>query len=311
MLRLPPLKSIQAFEAVARHLSVKLAAHELGVTPTAVSHQLRLLEDHLGKKLLVRLPRALRLTPEGEVYGRLVREGFERLAAASLAMRVDGLEGVITITTTTSFAGSWLGPRLPRLTDRYPKLSVRMRCTDAVMDFISDGIDVAIRYSHGHYQDLHVAWVLDDYVAPVCASILAVDPSDPSSLLNWPLIGYEWLGYTASDPNWSEWMRESGLAAGKATTLATYSDEHVCLQAAIDGHGVALVSMITAARDIEAGRLIVPFSSRLKAKSYFLVCPRLSAETAKVRAFQEWLLDEADEFRESASVGHLIAPLTP
>ncbi|MDE0695340.1 MAG: transcriptional regulator GcvA [Boseongicola sp.] len=297
--RLPPLKSIQAFEAAARHSSFKVAAEELCVTPTAVSHQVKALEDQLGVKLFHRLTRSLRLTAAGEVYAPFAIQAFQKLAEGSLALLSDEVEGRIVISTTTSFAGQWLAPRLPRFQEMHQGLSVRVLSSDRVANFASEGVDVAIRYGFGDYPDMHVAWVLDDYVAPVCAPSFPIDPGRPSDLLELPLINYEWSGFSQVDPRWSKWLRSVEINEAPRNEVVTYSDEHMCLQAAKEGHGVALVSLIAAANDLESGSLIAPFEGRLKNKSYFLVCPESAVMQAKVRAFQNWLLDEADVFRDS------------
>lgn len=299
MARLPPLKSIRAFEAAARHLSFKLAADELCVTPTAVSHQVKALEDHFGVKLFHRLTRSLRLTSEGEAYAPLVRAAFETLAEASHALHSNEAEGEIVISTTTSLASNWLGPRLPFFRERFPDLVVRVLGADSVSEFSRDGVDVAIRYGFGNYPDLHAAWVLDDFVAPVCAPDFPISPDDPSALLDATLINYEWLGFSDIDPSWAKWFHAAGIEAKPPKEAVTYSDEHMCLQAAIDGQGVALVSLIAAARTLEGGQLVAPYRTTLKNKSYYLVCPMSHARTAKVAAFQDWLLEEADHFRDS------------
>ncbi len=298
--RLPPLRSVQAFEAASRHLSFKVAAEELSVTPTAISHQIKTLEAHLGVRLFHRLPRSLKLTSAGEAYAPHVRRAFEKLAEASLALRSDDVEGQIAISTTMSLAGQWLGPRLPRFQKLYPDLAVRVSSSDDVADFAREGVDLAIRYGFGDYPGMHVAWVLDDYVAPVCAPGFAPDAEAPETLLGAALISYEWSGFSEVDPSWVKWFRAAGVMDGHPGQIATYTDERMCLQAAADGYGVALASLIAAAGDLESGRLVAPFQVRLKNKSYYLVCPQVAARQSKVRAFQDWLLDEADMFRDSA-----------
>ena len=297
--RLPPLRSVQAFEAASRHLSFKAAAGELHVTPTAISHRIKALEAHLGVDLFHRLPRALKLTAAGKAYAPHVRQAFEKLAEASLALRSDDVEGEIAISTTMSLAGQWLGPRLPRFQKLCPGLSVRVLSSDTVADFARDGIDVAIRYGFGDYPGMHAAWVLDDYVAPVCAPQLALDLDAPGNLLRVALIDYEWSGFSEVDPSWVKWFRIAGVRDARPDRVATYTDETMCLQAAAEGHGVALVSLIAAARELESGRLVAPFRARLKNMSYYLVCPQIAARQSKVQAFQDWLLDEADMFRDS------------
>jgi len=156
----------------------------------------------------------------------------------------------------------------------------------------------AIRYGFGTYPDLHAAWLLDDYVTPVCAPGTPVRADDPRSVLTVPLINYEWTGFSDVDPSWPKWLRAAGVEADPPKEAVTYSDEHVCLQAAIDGQGVALVSLIAAERALCCGQLVAPYQTTLKNKSYFLVCPPSEAGAAKVAAFRDWILEQADLFRD-------------
>lgn len=310
MSRLPPLKSLQAFDAAARHLSFKRAAEELNVTPTAISHRIKTLEEHLGHKLFHRLTRALQLTAAGEAYAPLVREGFARLEAASGALDHAEESGDIVVTTTMSLATKWLTPRLQRFTERHPDITVRVLATDQPLDFSRQNVDLAIRYGYGDYGDHFVAWVLTDRAAPVCApAFLTIRDGTPTAaaIAASPLIHYEWNGLSERDPNWRKWFEVAGVELEQVPASAVYSDEHMCVQAAIDGHGIALTGLIAAAGDIEAGRLIVLGNIRLKSKSYFLVCPTHRAEAPKHVAFREWLLEEADRFRET-EVGRLLEP---
>ncbi|MQQ09144.1 transcriptional regulator GcvA [Epibacterium sp. SM1979] len=297
--RLPPLKALQAFESAARHLSFKLAAEELCVTPTAISHQVKALEDYLGVKLFHRLTRSLRLTGEGEAYARLVIQGFQKLAEASNVLGSDEVKGELVVSTTTSFAGQWLAHRLPEFLKEYPGLSVRILSSDTVTDFARDGIDVAIRYGFGEYKDFHAAWVLDDFAAPVCTKEISAQLQQPSDLLDQPLVNYEWSRFSKIDPSWAKWFHAAGVKDVSSSVISTFSDAHMCLQAARDGHGVALVSVIAAARDLEHNQLEMPFDIKLKDKSYYLVCPPANFAQAKVRVFQEWILAQADLFRDS------------
>lgn len=309
MSRLPPLKSLQAFDAAARHLSFKRAAEELNVTPTAISHRIKVLEEHLGHKLFHRLTRALQLTAAGTAYAPLVREGFARLEAASEALDRSAETGELVLTTTMSFATKWLSPRLHRFAEKHPDITVRVLATDQPLDFGRHNVDLAIRYGYGDYGDHFVAWVLTDRAAPVCApTLLAVRDGRPTAaaIATSPLIHYEWSGRSERDPSWRKWFEAAGVELDQVPASAVYSDEHMCVQAAIDGHGIALSGLIAAAGDIEAGRLTTVLSDiRLKSKSYFLVCPMHRAETPKHVAFREWLLDEADRFRETG-VGRLL-----
>ena len=310
MPRHPPLKSLQAFEAAARHLSIKLAAEELCVTPTAISHQIKALEDHFGKKLFLRLTRSLALTSEGAAYAGIIHEAFAKIDEAGTAISEAESGGELVVSTTRSFASNWLGPRLNRFRARHPEITVRMDGSDRVSDFTRSNVDIAIRFGQGDYPGQSVAWVLDDFVAPVCSPALAPDAdADPgaqiSALVAHPLIHYEWSGFSDMDPSWVKWLTVAGYDTSPVPVSAIHSDEQICLQEAVDGHGVALISLLAAGSDIEAGRLVVPVDLPLKNKSYFAVCPPRHLEMPKVAAFREWLLEEADFFRDGPVGSHL------
>ncbi len=260
---------------------------------------MKTLESQLGVKLFHRLTRSLRLTTEGAIYAPFVQQAFGKLVEGSIALGLDDLEGELVVSTTRSFANTWLSPRLPKFKKANPDLSVRLYSSDDPVDFQRLQIDVAIRYGFGDYPDLHSAWVLDDCVAAVCAPDFPLPSKGPEALVDQPLISYEWGGFTDVDPDWNGWLSTFGITSKPSNIVATYSDEQMCLQAALDGHGVALVSLIAAARNIEDGSLVVPFGGPMKNKSYYLVCPKLNAERKKVRVFQDWLLDEVDIFRDS------------
>lgn len=299
MPQIPSLKSIQAFEVVVRRLSFKDAAEELHVTPTAISHQIKNLEEHFGMALFHRLPRSLHLTKEGEIYAPFIREAFEKLNAGSAALLNDDLDGTLTITTTNSFASNWLVPRLKRFSEQNPLIAVKVLGSDELLTFPKDNIDLAIRYGESDHVDLHAAWILDDFVSAVCAPDYLPTSPEPSMLQKGQLIQYEWTGFSDKDPSWEGWFQNQGFGFAPQKPVNTFSEEHMCISAARDGHGVALVSLIAAARDLEEERLVAPFDYSVKNKSYYLVCPKSSANRAKVQVFQDWLLDEADLFRDS------------
>ncbi len=310
MARLPPLKSLQAFEAVSRHLSLKLAAEELCVTPTAISHQIKAIEGHFGVKLFLRLARSLALTNEGQAYAPLVREAFDKLDAATAVLNGIETGSELIISTTRSFASTWLGPRLNRFRTRHPSITVRLYGEDSIVDFARDNVDIAIRHGQGNYPDMAVAWVLDDFVSPVCTPALAPCPEMPiaaqvDALLHHPIIHYEWPSFSDVDPSWAKWLDAAGVIRAHLPISAIYSDEQICLQDAVAGHGIALISLLAAAMDIESGRLVAPCDILLGDKSYFAVCPKPHLDTPKVAAFREWLLEEADAFRDGPVGGQL------
>lgn len=298
--RLPPLTSLQAFEAVSRHMSIKLAAEELSLTPTAISHRLKTLETQLGISLFHRLTRSLKLTAEGEILSPFVSDAFSQLNQGVAQLSMDEIEGELVVTTTRSFAWSWLSPRLPKFSRLYPQLDVKVIASDSVLDFARYSVDISIRYTDTPDPGAHAAWVLDDFVTPVCARKLSSMIRTPEDLLSRDLVEYEWLGFEDGDPNWQAWFASAGVPACQIRPIAHFSDEIMCIEAAIDNRAVALVSVIAASREIERGRIAAPIPQVLKDRSYYLVCPVERARTAKIKAFQDWLLSEADLFRDSA-----------
>ena len=173
---LPPLNSLRAFEAAARHLSFTKAAEELHVTPAAISHQIKALEEQMGVPLFRRLTRALRLTQAGQAALPPMRDGFDKLADAVDLLRAHDESGAITVSLDPSFAAKWLVPRLDRFRAAHPDLDVRLDATDRLVDFQRDNVDLAIRYGGGHYPGLEAERLLSEEIFPVCSPNLRQGP---------------------------------------------------------------------------------------------------------------------------------------
>lgn len=295
MRRLPPLNSIRAFEAAARHLSFTRAARELNVTQSAVSHQIKALEARLGVPLFRRLNRALLLTDEGQAYLPAVRDALDRLAEATERLLVGETSGTLTVSVMPSFAARWLVPRLARFRDLHPDIDVRLSASDKLVDFARDDVDVAIRYGRGTYPSLHVTRLLGEDVFPVCSP--ALRDGDPPLRRLADLARHTLLHDIVDDicPDWPTWLRLMGADGIDTSRGPVFSDSSMLLQAAVDGQGVALGRSALAAADLEAGRLVKPFDVRTPLDvAYYLVCPRSTAERPKIAAFRAWLLAEAD-----------------
>jgi LysR family glycine cleavage system transcriptional activator len=297
MRRLPPLNALRAFEAAARHLSFKKAAEELHVTPAAVSHQVKALEDYLGVSLFRRLTRALALTKAGENYYPPVRDGFDRFASATGRLLAEEGAGPLTVSTTIAFAAKWLVPRLNRLHDEHPEIDVRIHATDEIVDFARDNVDVAIRYGPGRYPGLHAERFFGDEVYPVCNPGL-IDGSPPlrkpDDLRHHTLLHFEWVKRVETDPSWRLWLRAAGVAGIDTTRGLKFNDESMAVQAAIDGDGVALCSSVLVADDLAEGRLVKPFDVSLEVEhAYYLVYPQAAFNPPKVTAFHKWIDAEA------------------
>lgn len=297
---LPPLNALRAFEAAARHLSFTRAAAELNVTPAAVGHQVKALEDLLGVRLFRRLTRALRLTEAGQAALPALVDGFDRLAEAADAMRAHGDSGVLTISVCPSFGAMWLVPRLERFRILHPEIEIRIDGTDRLVDLTRDEADVALRYGPGGYEGVRVDWLFNRVNTPVCSPALlegAHPLRAPQDLRHHSLLHVEWKEAEAS---WRMWLLAAGLADIDPTRGPRFTMEAMAVQAALDGHGVALVSNVLVADELAAGRLVSPFDpglSKPMSFSHYLLTPKDGASRPKIAAFRDWMLEETRELR--------------
>ncbi len=295
---LPPLNALRAFEAAARHLSFTKAAEELHVTPAAISHQIKALEEQLGVPLFRRLTRALRLTQAGQAALPPLRDGFDKLADAVDLLRAHEESGAITVSLDPSFAAKWLVPRLDRLRAAHPDLDVRLDATDKLVDFQRDNVDLAIRYGGGNYPGLEAERLISEEIFPVCSPKLREGPeplAQPGDLRHHTLIHLEWDSEDVTAPTWRMWLLAAGIHDIDFTRGPVFSMTTLALQAAIEGLGVALASSFLVADDLAAGRLVVPFDLSVCDPldfAYHIVVPKRTADLPKVVAFKTWLLDE-------------------
>ncbi len=296
--RLPPLNSLRAFEAAARHLSFKKAAEELHVTPAAVSHQIRTLEEYCGTPLFHRLARALRLTEAGQAALPLLREGFDKLAEAADAMRAEERSGILTVSVAPSFGAKWLIPRLDRFRAAHPEFDVRIDASYTLVNFAADGVDVALRFGRGVYRNLRSECLMAEVSLPVCSPrLLERDPPlrRPEDLRHHTLLHVQWRTEDDAAPSWRMWLRAAGIEGVDAERGPRFSMGGLALEAAIAGQGVALASAAVVDGDLKAGRLVRPFPASLSlatAFCYYLVYPEAKAGDPKVMAFRDWVLAE-------------------
>jgi LysR family glycine cleavage system transcriptional activator len=290
--RLPPLKALPDFEAAARHLSFTKAAEELHVTHGAVSRQVKGLEDFLGVPLFRRLNRALLLTDEGQAYVATVRELLERLGDATDRLRRRDEQGGLTVSTTMSFTIKWLVPRLARFREKHPEIDVRVGADDRLIDFARDGIDIGIRYGRGEYPGLKAERLITDDFVPVCSPALLTGRHPlrkPADLKHHAL-----LHEMGTQVDWRMWLMAAGVQGIDPTRGTVYSHSSMVTQAAVNGEGVALGRTALIEEDLAAGRLVKPFDITLKAEyAYYIVYAPRALERPKVKAFRDWLLEEA------------------
>lgn len=287
--RLPSLNGLRAFEAAARHLSFTLAASELNVTQTAISHQIRRLEEELGIRLFIRQNRALTLTPEARDYLPGVRAAFNdlRLATDRLLRRDD--DKVLTVSTIASLAAKWLLPRLTDFQEAHPGIDVRITTSTSLVDFQRDNVDAAIRYGRGQWAGLRADWLMADELFPVCSpSLLRGDEPlrTPGDLKDYVLL------HTNSGDDWRLWLTAAGLPTDISRQPGlTFDMTFVTIQAAIDGMGVAMGRTSYVRDDIAKGRLVVPFKIALPADAgFYLVSPEGHREAPKLAAFRQWMI---------------------
>ncbi len=292
---LPPLNSLRAFEAAARHLSFTKAAEELNVTPGAVSHQVKALEEMLNVPLFHRLTRALRLTVAGQAALPTLIQGFDKLAQGVEQMRTYCESGVLTISVSPSFGAMWLMPRLEKFRSLHPDIEIRIDGTDRLVDLTRDSADVAIRFGPGGYSGVRVDHLLTPVNTPVCSPALLNGEHplrEPDDLRHHTLLHIDWSDAEAS---WRMWLLAAGLHDIEPTRGPHFNMENMAVQAAIDGQGVALVADVLVAEDVAAGRLVHPFepgfSTPLKF-CYYLLSAKDKAEQPKIAAFRNWLLAE-------------------
>lgn len=295
MRRLPPLHALRAFEAAARHSHFTKAAQELALTPTAISHQVRLLEDMLGCRLFRRFPRPMRLTQEGEALFPVLRDGLDSFAEAIDAIRTSA-PGHLTVSCNHSFAMRWLMPRLCALNEA-TGIELAIEADDRMVDLHAGSVDFAIRYVAAAAREAAAHEMFRDTFAPFCAPSLLSRygvPDGAADLLRLPLVSWRWKTKRIDAPSWERWLAQ--VAAGDAaldglklpSPAIRLSEEAHAIEAAINGQGVALISEIEVSLDVAAGRLVRVSPVAIPDLTFFAVHLRSSGRAAEIRRFVEW-----------------------
>ncbi|WGF88233.1 transcriptional regulator GcvA [Marinivivus vitaminiproducens] len=285
--RLPPLTALRAFEAAARHLSFKRAADELGVTPTAISHQVRLLEETLGLRLFERRTRQVVTTADGQALYEATRDGLDVIARALSTLVRRPQHRVVTLSATPAFTARWLLPRVAAFRAANPGLDLRLHASDDPVDFHAGTVDAAIRYGVGPYPDLVALPLIEDRYAPVCSPMLGL--ADAGALRCQTLLHFEWRHARPDSPTWPRWFRQAGIDMTEAGRGITFTDEGHAVQAALAGQGVALLSLVLVADELASGALVQPFGPTLRGHRYHLVHPRHGYDGEAIEALRRWL----------------------
>ena len=292
MRQLPPLGALRAFEAAARQESFKRAAAELGVTPTAISHQIRQLEEGLGVALFVRQTRRVMLTEAGRALYPAMRQALDGMAAAIDALRQRPLRQVATLSATVAFTAKILVPRVARFRALNPGWDLRLHATDDLVDLEAREADVAIRYGLGHYAGLTALPLLADNFAPVCSPHLAI--RRPADLVGATLIHFDWgpMASKISVPAWASWQAQAAINGLDPDGGITFNDENSAIQATIAGQGVALLSLSLVAEELASGALVQPFGPILEGLRYYLVCPTGADNRPEVAVLRNWVMTD-------------------
>ncbi|HLI13598.1 MAG TPA: transcriptional regulator GcvA [Alphaproteobacteria bacterium] len=310
---LPPLNALRAFEASARLLSFTKAAEELGITPSAISHQIRGLEAYLGVRLFRRTTRALMLTEEGQGYLPALRDAFDGIHAATTRLSARQAIGPLTVSLLSSFAVRWLIPRLPRFQAAHPEIEIRLSTTVRVVDFRREDVDCAIRYGRGHWPGLSADLLRAEDLFPACSPKLTEGPQalkEPRDLARFPR-----FQVMARPDDWRIWLNAAGITGIDPECGPQFETSDMALRAAAEGLGVAIGGSALVEDDLRKGRLIAPFGFRLASDSgYYFVTPEDRCDQPKIAAFRDWLLREvgpgaaADEARATQSTGRDYGP---
>lgn len=295
------LNALRAFEASARHQSFSAAAVELHVTPAAVGQLVRTLEEWLGAPLFHRSASGrVRLVPTEAAERALpdIRAGFDRLALGFERLKEGSINGVLTVAVSPAFAAKWLLPRIDRFQTAWPDTDVRLDTNLKPVDFVAQGVDIGVRYGTGSWPGLASQKLMDEEVYPVCTPTLRREHPglrNAADLRRVTLIHDLSMDSHTGFPTWDTWLRKAGVTDVSTKRGLKINNSAAVLQAAIEGHGVALARSVMAHDDLTAGRLVrlfpdVAFTSPL---AYYVVFRGECSGLPKLTAFRDWLLEEA------------------
>ena len=310
MRRLPPLSAIRVFEAAARHEHFTLAADELGMTQAAISYQIRSLEERVGVKLFERGKGRVRLSDAGRRLLAPLSEAFDRIDGAFAALRTDD-DSLLSISTTITFANTWLAWRIGGFQMEHPGLAVRLSTSGELVDFARDEFDVAIRAGMGEWPGLHAEKVVGIDFTPMCSPRFLsqwqeANPGrtlEPADLLDLPRV-------STPDPWLDQWLGEMGVPVPAHPPRAGVQLDSQTAEgtAAMAGRGFATMTPFFWRYDLTDGRLVRPFTHvAARGWAYWLVCPEHRRNTPKIKRFCEWLLPTARADHEAAAGAGLVS----
>ena len=278
-----PLNALRAFEAAARHLSFTNAAIELCVTPAALSHQVKSLEERLGLALFRRLPRGLALTDEGQALLPVLRDAFDRIADALGRFEGGVMREVLSVGVVGTFAVGWLMPRLPDFQSANPFVDLRLSTNNNRVDIAAEGLDFAIRFGDGAWHGTEAILLFEAPITPLCSPSVAARLEKPEDLQREVLL----RSYRSED--WPDWFRSAGLPAPPLSG-PVFDSSWVMIEAALQAAGVALAPPCMFGRELREGRLARPFECQVVTGAYWLTRLKSREPTEAMAAFQRWIL---------------------
>jgi LysR family glycine cleavage system transcriptional activator len=291
---LPPLNSLRAFEAAARHCSFRHAAEELNVSHSAISHQIKLLESQLGTELFHRSVRSVELSDAGQIYYPILRDAFDRIADATERVRANVRSTVLTVQVYVTFAVGWLIPRLIDFQKKHPEIQVHINSSHIDADFQRSDVDVCVLMGYKVQPEVHYEYLFTSEIFPVCSpKLLEEGPrlKKPQDLTNHNLL---YINHAEQD--WPNWFEAAGVQSESTNQGIRFDSYSLALEAAIDGAGVALALQPFGMSDVRAGRLVEPFDIKAPAfGDWYLAYRENRRNSAKVKAFQKWLLEQVNE----------------
>lgn len=291
MRRLPSLNALRAFEAGARLLSFTRAAGELSVTQTAISHQVRQLEDDLGVKLFQRRPRELALTPAGSTLYPVLSEALDRIAEAVTRIRSLPESRPLSVSLTPTFGSRWLAQRLGRFWREHPDVELRLHHSLQLVDLLREDVDIAVRWGRGDWAGLVAERLMRAQATPLCAPELCKGSEpirSPSDLKHHTLI------HQKDYQEWSEWLAAAGVADVNGQRGPVIDDANAIIQSATEGHGVMMGVPEVLSEELASGKLVAPFETRPDpAFAYYVVYPPGALNRPQTRAFRDFLMSEA------------------
>ena len=287
---MPPFRAIVVFYHVAMLDSIARAADRLGVTPSAVSQQVRALEEQIGASLLTRVGRNVRLTEAGERYFELISENVEGIIRATEAMQGIGTPATLTIRATPTVSTKWLLPRLSNFLESEPNTEIRLDGSNEPVDFTRDAVDLEIRHGTGGWPGLHVEPLATERFLPVCAPSL----TGPGSLSPSEVMGFRLIRSVKAQVQWPSWFEALEIAEREPRRRLSFDRSHMAIEAAALGLGIALESELMMESELRSGRLIVPVAvvPELRLSTQWLVCPRANLRRRRVMRLLEWLRAE-------------------